>query len=52
MVTWTRADVVILTAIELEYAAVKQVEAGAVTGSRWIEEKHNELPVGFRRGRS
>jgi nucleoside phosphorylase len=45
MVSWTRADVVILTAIELEYAAVKRVEAGLAPGGRWIEEKHNGLPV-------
>jgi len=48
VVTWARADVVILTAIELEYAAVKLVEAGAATGSRWIEEKHDGLPVALR----
>lgn len=46
--SWTRADVVILTAIELEYAAVKRVEAGAAPGGRWIEEKHNKLPVAMR----
>lgn len=48
MVSWTRADVVVLTAIELEYAAVKRVESGAASGSRWIEEKHNGLPVALR----
>jgi len=48
MVSWTRADVVILTAIELEYAAVKLVEAGAASGSRWVEEKHDGLPVALR----
>jgi nucleoside phosphorylase len=48
MVSWTRADVVILTAIELEYAAVKQVEAGAAPGSSWVEDKHNGLPVALR----
>jgi hypothetical protein len=48
MVSWTRADVVILTAIELEYAAVKQVDAGAVPGTRWAEEQHNGLPVALR----
>ena len=48
MVSWTRADVVILTAIELEYAAVKQVDAGAAPGTRWVEEKHNGLPVALR----
>lgn len=37
MVSWTRADVVILTAIDLEYAAVKQVEAGAAPSSSWID---------------
>jgi nucleoside phosphorylase len=41
-------DDVVLTAIELEYAAVKQVEAGAAPDSRWIEEKHNGLPVALR----
>jgi hypothetical protein len=29
MMSWARADVVILTAIGLEYAAVKQVEANS-----------------------
>lgn len=43
------ADVVILTAIPLEYQAVLQVEAGACEGSRWEEEKGpNGLPVAFR----
>lgn len=46
--SWTRADVVILTAIELEYAAVKQVDAGAAPGTRWAEETHNGLPVALR----
>jgi hypothetical protein len=41
MVSWTRADVVILTAIELEYAAVKLVEAAAAPGSNWVDEKHD-----------
>ncbi|HEY0992321.1 MAG TPA: SpoIIE family protein phosphatase [Kofleriaceae bacterium] len=48
MATWTSADVVILTAIELEYAAVKLVDAGAVAGSRWAEDRHNGLPVASR----
>lgn len=48
MVSWDRADVVILTAIELEYAAVKRVDAGAVPGSGWAEEKHDGLPVALR----
>lgn len=48
MVSWTRADVVILTAIELEYAAVKKVDAGAAAGTRWAEEKHHGLPVAVR----
>jgi nucleoside phosphorylase len=46
--SWTQADVVILTAIELEYAAVKRVDAGAMPGGRWVEEKHNGLPVALR----
>ena len=48
MVSWTRVDAVLLTAIELEYAAVKRVEAGAVPGSCWSEEEHNGLPVTLR----
>jgi len=48
MVSWTRADVVILTAIELEYAAVKLVDAGAAPGSGWIEERYDGLPVAMR----
>ena len=32
---WRRADVVILTALRLEYDAVLQVNAGAVQGSTW-----------------
>jgi nucleoside phosphorylase len=48
MVSWMRTDVVILTAIELEYAAVKQVDAGAALGSGWSEEQHNGLPVALR----
>jgi serine phosphatase RsbU (regulator of sigma subunit)/nucleoside phosphorylase len=48
MASWTSVDVVILTAIELEYAAVKLVDAGAVAGSRWVEDRHNGLPVASR----
>lgn len=48
MATWTSVDVVILTSIELEYAAVKLVDAGSVAGSRWVEERHNGLPVASR----
>jgi hypothetical protein len=33
---WRRADVVILTALPLEYDAVLQVNAGAVQGSTWV----------------
>ena len=44
-----RVDVVILTAITLEYQAALQVEAGAWVGSRWEQEKGpNGLPVAFR----
>jgi tetratricopeptide (TPR) repeat protein/nucleoside phosphorylase len=44
-----RVDVVILTAITLEYQAALQVEAGAWAGSRWEQEKGpNGLPVAFR----
>jgi hypothetical protein len=44
-----RCDVVILTAITLEYQAALKVEAGAWEGSRWEEEKGpNGLPVSFR----
>src|ERR1700704_3754969 len=35
--SWRRADVVILTAIDLEFEAVKRVEAGAAPSSRWVE---------------
>jgi nucleoside phosphorylase len=44
-----RADVVILTAIRLEYDAAKEVEAGAVAGSQWETiDGPNRLPVAFR----
>ncbi|WNG55263.1 tetratricopeptide repeat protein [Archangium gephyra] len=44
-----RVDVVILTAITLEYQAALQVEAGAWVGSRWEQERGpNGLPVAFR----
>ena len=44
-----RADVVILTAIPLEYEAAKQVRAGAWKGSLWNEETGpNGLLVAFR----
>lgn len=45
---WPQVDVVILTAIELEYAATKQVDAGAVPGGHWLEEEYNRLPVSLR----
>jgi nucleoside phosphorylase len=45
-----RADVVILTAIRLEYDQAKKVDAGAVAGSQWVEleQPTNKLPVAFR----
>ncbi|MCY1018427.1 tetratricopeptide repeat protein [Pyxidicoccus sp. MSG2] len=44
-----RVDVVILTAIPLEYEAALQVSAGAVAGSQWEEERRpNGLRVSFR----
>ncbi len=44
-----RADVVILTALALEYQAALQLEAGAWEGSQWEEEQGFEgLPVAFR----
>ena len=44
-----RADVVVLTAIPLEYQAALQVEAGAWEGSQWeLQEGPNGLPVAFR----
>ena len=44
-----RADVVILTAITLEYQAALQVEAGAWEGSQWEPQQGpNGLPVAFR----
>ena len=48
MVSWTWADVVILTAVELEYAAVKLVANGAAAGSHWVEEEHDGWPVALR----
>jgi len=43
-----RVDVVILTATELEYRAVLQVQAGALKASQWEEvEGPNGLPVAF-----
>jgi nucleoside phosphorylase len=45
-----RADVVILTAIKLEFDAVRKVEAGAVAGSPWEEVPGpSGLPVTHRR---
>jgi nucleoside phosphorylase len=45
-----RVDVVILTAIPLEYDEVLKVDAGAVDGSRWEEVRSESgLPVAFRR---
>ncbi|WNG17964.1 NACHT domain-containing protein [Cystobacter fuscus] len=42
-------DVVVLTAITLEYQAVLRVDTGACQGSRWVEEQGpNGLPVAFR----
>ncbi|WP_253995868.1 tetratricopeptide repeat protein [Myxococcus qinghaiensis] len=42
-------DVIILTAIPLEYDAARKVEAGAVQGSQWEEERRpNGLRVSFR----
>lgn len=47
--TLSRADVVIVTAISLEYQAAKDVGTGAFAGSRWEEERGpNGLPVAFR----
>jgi len=44
-----RADVVILTAIRLEFDAVLEVDAGAAAGSVWeIVAGPNGLPVAFR----
>ncbi|HEX8819434.1 MAG TPA: tetratricopeptide repeat protein [Archangium sp.] len=44
-----RVDVVILTAISLEYQAALQVDAGAWEGSQWERaEGPNGLPVAFR----
>jgi nucleoside phosphorylase len=44
-----RADVVILTALRLEFDAVLAVDAGAVSGSAWeIAAGPRELPVAFR----
>lgn len=44
-----RADVVILTAIRLEYEAAREVSTGAVADSQWEEiSGPNNLPVAFR----
>jgi nucleoside phosphorylase len=44
-----RADVVILTAIRVEYEAVRKVEAGAVPGSTWDDwTGPSGLPIAFR----
>lgn len=44
-----QADVVILTAITLEYQHALKVNAGAVPGSVWEQETGpNGLPVAFR----
>lgn len=42
------ADVVVLTAIKLEYEAVLQVDAGAVPGSSWAVRLEHGLPVASR----
>ncbi|CAM3936178.1 tetratricopeptide repeat protein [Corallococcus exiguus] len=48
-----RVDVVILTAITLEYQAALEVEAGALPGSHWERQQGpNGLPVAFRVVRS
>jgi hypothetical protein len=45
----SRADVVILTAIRLEFDAVLEVDAGTVPGSVWERAAGpNGLPVAFR----
>jgi nucleoside phosphorylase len=42
-------DVVIMTAIALEYREALRVGAGALAGSQWEERRGpNELPVAFR----
>lgn len=44
-----RADVVILTAIRLEFDAILKVDAGAVPGSMWEEVMGpNGMPIAFR----
>ena len=52
MSTWhgkRRADVVILTALRVEFDAVLRVEAGAVSASLWdVVEGPSGLPVAFR----
>jgi tetratricopeptide (TPR) repeat protein/nucleoside phosphorylase len=46
---WRRADVVILTALRLEYDAVLQVDAGVVHGWTWERTTGpNALPLAFR----
>jgi hypothetical protein len=45
-----RADVIILTATPLEFAAVLKVDAGGVAGSSWEEATGpSGLPVFYRR---
>ena len=46
---WRRVDVVILTALPLEYDAVLEVDAGAVAGSTWERARSpDNLPLAFR----
>nr|AHE14553.1 tetratricopeptide repeat family domain protein [uncultured bacterium] len=46
---WGSVDVVILAALSLEYEAARQVDAGAIEGSQWEEERRpNDLRVAFR----
>ncbi|MBK7536974.1 MAG: hypothetical protein IPI49_16755 [Myxococcales bacterium] len=47
--TAQRVDVVIVTAIPLEYAAVLNVDSGAVPGSVWREDKQaNGVAMAYR----
>ena len=47
--TAQRVDVVIVTAIPLEYAAVLKVDAGAVPGSEWREDRQaNGVAMAYR----
>jgi nucleoside phosphorylase/tetratricopeptide (TPR) repeat protein len=41
-------DVIVLTALTLEYKAALKVDAGASAGTQWSQSTYNGLPIAFR----